>query len=210
VQGTTNIVDGCKMTKSKLIYVSTSFVFDGHKKPFFEEDEIIPTTYYGLTKAKGENLVKQSGLSYLILRTDQPYGWAKKWQHTNSVLRIIQTLGSGNEFREIVDWYNTPTYVPDFVNASARLIEQNESGIFHLVGSDYVSRYDWAMLIAESFGLDKKLIIPISSTTLNLQAKRDNVYLSNEKLYNKTGVRMMGIMGGVNEMLRTRSENDKS
>ena len=79
VNGTKNIIEGCKVTKSKLVFLSTCFVFDGKKQQYFEEDKPSPSTYYGLTKFKGEELVKNSGLDYLILRTDQPYCWIQKW-----------------------------------------------------------------------------------------------------------------------------------
>jgi dTDP-4-dehydrorhamnose reductase len=203
VQGTQNVVEACQDTRSKLIYISTSFVFNGSKHPFFEYDVISPTTYYGITKAEGEKIVKESGLLYLILRTDQPYGWKEEWNHYNSVIRVVENLRSGKEHKEIVDWYNTPTYVPDFVSSVEKLIKLKETGIFHLVGSDYVSRYDWALTVAEIFNLNKSLIIPISSKDLNLSVKRDNVYLSNEKLFQKTGIRMNGIKEGILDMLQS-------
>ena len=202
VQGTQNVVEACQDTRSKLIYISTSFVFNGSKHPFFEYDVISPTTYYGITKAEGEKIVKDSGLLYLILRTDQPYGWKEEWNHYNSVIRVVENLRSGKEHKEIVDWYNTPTYVPDFVSSVEKLIKLKETGIFHLVGSDYVSRYDWALTVAEIFNLNKSLIIPISSKDLNLSVKRDNVQLSNEKLFQKTGIRMNGIKDGILHMLQ--------
>ena len=202
VQGTQNVVEACQDTRSKLIYISTSFVFNGSKHPFFEYDVISPTTYYGITKAEGEKIVKDSGLLYLILRTDQPYGWKEEWNHYNSVMQVVENLRSGKEHKEIVDWYNTPTYVPDFVSSVEKLIKLKETGIFHLVGSDYVSRYDWALTVAEIFNLNKSLIIPISSKDLNLSVKRDNVQLSNEKLFQKTGIRMNGIKDGILHMLQ--------
>ena len=201
VEGTANVIEGCKRTKSKLVYISTSFVFSGKKDQCSEEEKTSPSTYYGLTKLKGEELVRQSDLKYLILRTDQPYGWAEKWQHTNSVLRILQTLQGGNVFTEVADWYNTPTYIPDFVSATVKLLELEEVGIFHLVGSDFISRYEWALVVCEIFGLDKKLIASINSTSLNLAAKRGNVHLNNEKLFQKTGIRMMGVRDGLMRMI---------
>jgi len=204
VDGTANIIEGCKNTKSKLVYVSTSFVFDGKKRLYFEDDPISPATYYGYTKAKGEEMVKKSNLSYLILRTDQPYCWTEKWQHTNSVLRVIQTLGENKILREVTDWYNNPTYVPDFVDATSKLIQEEMTGIFHLSGSDFISRYDWSLLVAEVFGLDKNLLVPITSDTLNLAAKRVNVNLSNEKIFQKTGIKMKDLRSGLEDMFKSR------
>jgi len=151
VQGTSNIIKACKIINCKIIYISTSFVFDGSKEQYFEDDKSSPSTYYGITKHEGEKLTKESGLQYLILRTDQPYCWTKKWQHPISVLRVLNSLRSGKKLKEIKNWYNTPTYVPDFINVVSKLLSENSSGIYHLVGSDFISRYNWALIIAKIF-----------------------------------------------------------
>ncbi len=200
VQGTENIVESCKNIKSKIVFVSTSFVFDGQKDQYFEEDMKSPSTYYGFTKARAEDIIVNSGLPYLILRTDQPYCWIKKWQHTNSVLRVIDNIKLGNRHREIEDWHNCPTYVPEFSESLKKMIDLNMEGIFHVVGSDYINRYDWALEIANIFGLDKNMIDKINSSELSLSATRKNINLNNEKLYEKIGMKMSGIKTGLIKM----------
>lgn len=200
VDGTSNIVEGAKITNSKIIYLSTPFVFDGKKSGYTEEDKTSPSTFYGLTKFEGEQIVIKSEIPYLILRTDQPYCWIEEWQHINSVLRVIQTLKAGKILREVQNWKNNPTYVPDLVRATYELLIKNASGIFHLVGSDFINRYDWSLKVAQEFDLDKKLIIPINSDELNLATKRVNVKLYNKKLHQKTGIQMLGIKEGLHEM----------
>ena len=204
VKGTENVTIGCQKTNSKIVYISTSFVFNGEKNRYFEEDEPSSSTYYGLTKLKGEEIVKKSKLSFLILRTDQPYDWKEKWQRNNSILRVLQTLQEGKTLNEIIDWHNTPTYIPNFVNALENLINSNLLGIYHVCGSDFISRYEWSLATAEIFGLNKNMIKPISSKTLNLPAKRVNVNLSNEKLFQKTGIKMIGIEEGLKSMKNSK------
>jgi dTDP-4-dehydrorhamnose reductase len=204
VKGTENVITGCQKTNSKIVYISTSFVFNGEKNKYFEEDEPSPTTYYGLTKLKGEEIVKSSKLSFLILRTDQPYDWKEKWQRNNSVLRVIQTLQEVKTLNEIIDWYNVPTYIPNFVNALENLINFNLLGIYHVCGSDFVNRYEWALVTAKVFGLNENMIKSISSETLNLPAKRVNVNLSIEKLFQKTEIKMMGIDEGLKSMKNSK------
>jgi len=200
VDGTSNIIKGCKLCNSKIVYVSTSFVFDGTKDIYHEDDVGSPSTYYGLTKLQGEELITKSGLDYLIVRTDQPYCWSESWQHTNSVLRVLDNIKSRNIHREISDWYNTPTYVPDFVTSLSRLLDDNQQGIYHLVGSDYISRIEWALLTAEIFNFDKNMIESINSQSLHLLVKRGNVHISNEKLYRDTGIKMVGVKDGLLKM----------
>jgi len=200
-EGTKNVISGCKKAQCKLIFISTSFVFDGNNKKYHENDIPNPINYYGITKLKAEEAIKNSDLSFLILRTDQPYCWSEKWQHTNSVIRAISTLRSRKILNEIIDWYNNPTYVPDLVNATSVLINKDISGLFHLAGSDYINRYEWSIKVAEIFDLDKDLIKPIHSDSLNLPVKRPNVNLSNKKLFNKIGREMMNVKDGLTSML---------
>ena len=137
VKGMENIIEGCKKTNSKIVFVSSSAVFDGTKSEYFEKDPPTPSTYYGLTKYKAEELIKNSGLAHLILRTDALYCWIEDWQkpqRINSVLRVLDRLGSGKVLKELTDWTNTPTYVPDLVYATHKLLEQKEEGIFHIAG----------------------------------------------------------------------------
>jgi dTDP-4-dehydrorhamnose reductase len=202
VEGTKNIVEGAKKIKSKIVFVSTSAVFSGNKKENFEDDITDPISNYGITKVVGEEIVQNSDLPYLILRTDQPYCWPEKWQHTNSVLRVIETLKSGTTLKEITDWFNTPTYVPNFVRATTKLIQINQTGIFHLTGPDFINRYDLAMLTADTFCLKKEMILPINSKELGLVAKRSNVKLNNEKIGKKTGILFFGIKDGLIDMQR--------
>ena len=201
VDGTYNVIKSCQKIDSKIIYISTSFVFSGNKKAYTEIDiPCNPKTNYGLTKLKGEELILESQLKSLILRIDQPYFWKQPWQHTNSVLRVIDALSKKQEFKEITDWYNVPTYIPDFLNAVNALIKNNHTGIFHLTGSDFISRFDWALKTAEVFGLDKKFLIPIKSNKLNLDAQRENINLDNKKIFDKTGIKMKEIEEGLLDM----------
>jgi dTDP-4-dehydrorhamnose reductase len=206
VIGTSNIIEGCKLVNSKLVYISTSFVFDGTKSKYHEDDPTSPATFYGITKENGEKLVSTSGLQFLILRTDQPYCWKENWQHPNSVSRVLETIKSGKVLNEIIDWYNRPTYVPNFVTSMSELIRNNESGIFHVVGSDFINRYEFSLKVAEIFNLNKDLIKPITSETLHLPARRVNVNLENDKLTQKTGVKMLGVKEGLIEMLKSKNQ----
>ncbi len=204
VTGTENVITGCQKINSKIVYISTSFVFNGEKNEYFEADEPSPVTYYGMTKLKGEELVKNSKLPFLILRTDQPYDWKEKWQHMNSVIRVLDNLLSDRIHKEVVDWYNTPTYIPDFVQATWKLLQNYEVGIYHLTGPEFISRYDWSLSIADVFGLNKDLIKPITSDSLNLPVKRVNINMNNNKIIKKTGIQMNSIKDGLLEMYKNK------
>ena len=88
------------------------------------------------------------------------------------------------------------------------LIQKNKTGIFNVVGSDYVSRLEWSLLVADIFGLDKKLIHPIKSKSLNLIAKTPNINASNEKLFQNIGFKMSGIKEGVLLMFKSNAKKE--
>lgn len=200
IQGTKNIVEACKIIKSKIIFLSSSYIFDGEVKEYFEDDKPNPKSYYGLTKYESEQLIKNSGLDYLILRTDQPYCWNETWQKNNSVTRVINNLKNGNQIKEIIDWYNNPTYVPNFIEILENLISKNFSEIFHFVGPNFLSRYEWSLKVCEIFNLNSKLLVPIKSDQLNLPFKRNKIKLNTDKISRVTGNHIMSIDEGLRSM----------
>jgi len=210
VDGTNNIIDACKKINSKIVYISSSYVFNGNRNEFFEYDKTFPSNYYGITKAKAEKLIQNSGLDHLILRTDQPYCWMESWQRVNSVIRVIRAMKSHEIFREITDWYSNPTYVPNFVEATIRLIDSNLSGIYHIVGRDFISRYQWSLLVCDVFKLNKKLLVPITSDFLKLPAKRYNIKLNCDKIFKDTHVKMIGVKNGLIQMLQDNKDYSTS
>jgi dTDP-4-dehydrorhamnose reductase len=136
------------------IHYSTDYVFDGHQNtPYTEEDQTNPLNVYGQSKLIGEENIKQAGNAYLILRTSWVYslrgnsfvnkvlGWARK----NSTLRIVDDQVSG------------PTWARMLAQSTSLLLAQNQGnlyqniyeqcGIYHLAGSGYTSRYEWAKQI---------------------------------------------------------------
>lgn len=209
VQGTKNIVDACKKVDSKIIYISTSFVFDGSKKIFYEDDKTHAINQYGLTKLRGEEIIKESGQPFLILRTDHPYRWSLHHLEKNNIMRMINLFEKGEKFREATDWFNTPTLVDNLVEASTKLIKKWEDGIYHAIGSDYISRFDLAMSVADAVDGDKKLVERVKSSIFNLPTKRPNVHMSNEKIQEKTGVKMLGVDDGIRFVLKQHEESFK-
>lgn len=156
VFGTQNIVEACKKNNKKIVYVSTDFVFDGKKRTYEEEDTPNPINWYAKTKYEGEKIVKNSGLDYIIVRPAYPY--RAYFERTDIVRGILESLCKGEKLRMVTDHIMKPTFIDDFVNALDILIRTNQSGIFHVVGSQSVTPYNLAMKIAKEFKLDDSLI----------------------------------------------------
>jgi dTDP-4-dehydrorhamnose reductase len=207
IQGTRNIIDACKAINSKVVYISTSNVFDAKKKVFSEDDRPNPINYYGFTKLEGEKIVTGSHLPFLIIRTDQPYSWVEKWQRKSFVMWILEKSRLNTIVGVFVDWYNNPTFLDNFVEATNGLVKAEKEGVYHVVGSDFINRYEWALKIAEIFSEDKNKICPIRSEQSKLPAKRANANLSNSKIQNEIGMNLVGVEEGLRIMLKQRSDS---
>lgn len=200
-EGTANIVTAARQTGSKVAYISTVAVFGGDERVVVSDESVPnPVNYYGLTKLKGEKIVSDSGLSFLILRTDQPYCWLESWQRKNTVVRVLEKLASGEPVKEVVDWFNQPTFADNFVDIAISLIERNRDGVYNIAGPDFISRYQFACKIAEIFDKDVDMIEPIKSSELNLPAKRSHVKLDSSKVQKETGKKVVGVDEGLKTM----------
>ncbi len=204
VGGTQNVVDACRDGNKKMIYISTDFVFDGENTPvggYSEDDNPNPVNWYSQTKFEGEEVVKNSGLDYLIMRIAYPYRTAFEFKK-DFVQAILGRLKNNQPIAGITDHIMTPTLVDDIALALDKLIETESKGIFHVVGGDSLSPYDAALKIAEVFDCDKSLI---SQTTreeyFKGKAKRPfNLTLNNAKI-EKLGVKMMTFEEGLKTLL---------
>ena len=206
IEGTRNVLDGCKNVKSQMIFISSSFVFDGKKPIYHEDDARNPINYYGITKLKCEEMISSSGLDFLIIRTDQPYCWTMPWQKKSTVVRLLEELKAGQVTKVPLDWYNNPTFVDNLVEAILRLVEKNKTGIYHIVGHDFVSRYEWALTMAKIFDRNKDLVKPVKAQEIGAIAKRPNANLSNKKTESHGAIRLIGIDEGLRIMLKQLSD----
>lgn len=168
VKGTENVADAVEKIGVTLIYVSTDYIFDGEKGFYKEGDLVNPINYYGLTKLEGEEVVKKICSNFAITRTSVLYGSNK----INFVTWIINQLEKGEQINIVTDQYVSPTLNIDFAEQLICLIEEKSRGIFHTAGRERISRYDFTIVVADVFGLDKGLINPIKMEDLNWLAKR--------------------------------------
>jgi len=197
VKGTENVVNACKKIDSKMVYISTAGIFDGKHAPYSEADCPNPLNYYAKTKLKGEHVTLTLD-DHMIVRTTVPYGW-HPWK-LNFVTWIIDNLKKKMAVKIVTDQRNTPTYADDFAKALLRLVKLDKKGIFNVVGSTSISRFDFAIKVAETFGLDKNLIVPVTSNELAQTAPRpsDDSLKINKIL--KLGIKMSSLDEGLRKM----------
>ncbi|MCX8056986.1 MAG: dTDP-4-dehydrorhamnose reductase [Ignavibacteria bacterium] len=171
VNGVKHLVEGCRVVDAQLVHISTDFIFDGQNGPYHEDDKPNPISYYGRTKFASENEIKMGGIPFLIIRTNVLYG-IQKGVKKDFVEWVVENLSSGKQINVVTDQWNNPTYVDDLVNGISLAIDKRKNGIYHIGGLEYLSRYDFALKIAEVFGLEKELINKTTTDKLNQKAKR--------------------------------------
>lgn len=172
--------DNCDKNDSKLLHISTDYVFDGHKKtPYKETDKTIPVSVYGESKLDGEKILYNT--NHIILRPSVIFGWtpmelagttSSSGKPMNFAMWLLTKLHQKQELKIITDQFATATLADSLAKSAIELIEQNASGIYHISGLSCESRYDFAIKFAKNFGFDNKLISPVSSSEFAQKAKR--------------------------------------
>lgn len=142
------------MLNAVLIHYSTDYVFDGrHTTPYNENDRPTPLNIYGKSKLMGEEYIKQAGEAYLILRTS----WVYSTKGNSFVNKVLEWARRNETLKIVNDQISNPTWARDLAKITSQFIEQHQtkllerisekSGLYHLAGSGYTSRYEWAKQI---------------------------------------------------------------
>lgn len=200
VDGTRNIAGICQERGIHLIHVSTDFIFDGTKSEAYTEiDEASPIEWYGSTKAMAEDVVKDTGGRYTIVRLSYPY--RANFELKPDLIKKIRTgLETGKLYPQFSDTIITPTFIDDIARAFDRIIELAPQGILHTVGSDSLSPYDLARQVALAYGFDQTLVKEGSLTKYLETAARPfarTVAMSNQKASEVLGIHFMTLAEGL-------------
>ncbi len=169
VTGTSHIAKACKALSSRLVYLSTDFVFDGKKGNYSEQDNTIPINIYGKTKLAGEELVKNVE-NHVIIRTSTPYSVNHKSKKFLS--QLIEKLSTGKKIKAFSDFTRSPTLIENLAENIKAMLPKKYAGTMHLAGSSQLTMYDAALIAAEIFGFDPSLIEKAKSSSVPLDAPR--------------------------------------
>ena len=172
VDGTRNIIEAANQHHAFPLLISTDYVFNGKKGLYKETDQTDPINYYGLTKLKAEELVKELVDQYCIARTSVIYGSTPATGKINFALWLINSLKNNEEAKIVIDKWNSPTLNTNLASMTMEIIERKLTGIFHLSGATRISRLDFAKQIANYFNLNSNLIKPTNPNDFGWKAKR--------------------------------------
>jgi dTDP-4-dehydrorhamnose reductase len=165
----------CRKYSTKMIHFSTDYVFDGKKKtPYQEEDACFPLSVYGKTKLASEEIIKENGIDYLILRIS----WLFSDVSTNFVRKILAQLKKDAFITVVDDQKGCPTAAESVSEVVTLLINNHPTvnGIFHYSDLPVTNWFDFAKEIQQRLNenneISTKDIRPIKSTELMTKAPR--------------------------------------
>ncbi len=199
--GVIHLVEFCELHQIKLIHFSTDFVFSGEGfTPYKEEDFTGPKSIYGASKLAGEEVILQSSLSALVIRTSwlySPYG--------HNFCKTMLRFGSErSELSVVADQIGTPTSALDLARVLFEIIEKGIPESPELLHISNAGQCSWADFAREIF-VQKSLSVTVNNTTtkvFNAPAKRPKYsVMTTEKLLFKYGIAMRTWKEALSEVL---------
>lgn len=167
------VARACKRVGSRLVHVSTDYVFDGSKdRKYCEDDVPRPISVYGSSKLAGERAVLSTLPSAAVARPAVLYGWSPLEAKDNFVTWVLKRLRAGEKATLFEDQRISPTFADDLARTLLELGERGVSGIWHVSGPDCLDRPTAGRMIARTFELDERLIVPVPSASVSLPARR--------------------------------------
>jgi len=134
-----------------LIHFSTDYVFNGTaNRPYLETNPPSPLSVYGRSKLEGERAIQAAGGAYLILRTS----WVYSLRRDSFVTKVLSWARQQETIKVVSDQVGNPTWARQLAEITAQLLAKStgnpagwlaeRGGLYHLAGSGYASRLDWA------------------------------------------------------------------
>lgn len=182
-----NLANICNIFQTKLIHISTDYVYDGSSNiPLKEENKTGPINIYGSSKLKGEQLAFEKNPPTLIIRTS----WVYSSFGNNFVKTMLRLFKEKNEINVVADQYGSPTYAADFADVIMKFVQRMEqgkkfSGIFNYCNEGIITWFEFAEAI--KFLVKSNCIInPISTSAYTTAAKRPQYSVLNTSKIKQT------------------------
>lgn len=169
--GTKNIAEVCKALDSKMIYISTDYVFDGQGEEPWSPDckDYAPLNVYGQTKLEGELVVAETLDKYFIVRIAWVFGVNGK----NFIKTMLNVGKTHDRVTVICDQIGTPTYTYDLARLLVDMVETNKYGYYHATNEGgFISWYDFTKEIYKQAGYTTE-VVPVTTAEYGIsKAKR--------------------------------------
>jgi dTDP-4-dehydrorhamnose reductase len=167
-EGAINVAEAAREAKSRMLFLSTDYVFDGSKRsPYEASDARNPTGVYGESKARAEERLLEILPEVCIARTSWLFGHGGKC-FPATILKLASTRP---ELSVVNDQRGSPTFTPDLAAALVQLCRASAQGIVHVTNAESCTWYDFATQIVQESGLPTK-VKPVTTAEFPRPAKR--------------------------------------
>lgn len=195
---------------ARFLLVSTDNVFDGQSPVNDELARTNPANAYGRAKLEAERILREKAEWATVLRVSLVYGWhpagASTW--VNHFAHCVAVLGRGETVSTPDDHWNTPVLVDDVALVVTTLLSGEAPSLLHLGGPDRVSRFDWALRIADALGRPRSLVTAVPRLRSRYACRPVNACLTSvylDGLSATRDIRIHGVDAGISALLRQQS-----
>ncbi len=196
------LAKNCNKNGSLLVHISTDYVFNGRNyKPYTEDDNPSPESYYGLTKLEGEKAAFEYSAKTVIIRTS----WLYSKYGNNFVKTMLRLSAEKDKIGVVADQVGTPTYAGDLAKAIMTVVENTDDNIkevYHFSNEGAISWYDFAKSIMEIKSLSCG-VNPIESKDFPAKANRPYYSVLNKtKIKKAFGIEVPYWLDSLKKMLK--------
>lgn len=165
------MAEAARKNGAVFIHYSTDYVFDGTSSiPYTELHPTNPLNIYGKSKLMGEENIKQAGDACLILRTS----WVYSLRGNSFVNKVLNWARKNKTLTVVSDQIGNPTWARMLAGITSLLLARNSAnfldiirerrGIYHLAGSGFTSRYEWAKhILANDPKLSEQVVLSLET-----------------------------------------------
>lgn len=189
----------CKIRNIPFAHISTDAVFDGQKDGYYsEEDPPSPVGVYSKTKLDGEWATLTENPKAIVARVNF-YGWSLNGRRSLAEF-FFNNLSNNKSMSGFTDVIFCPMLVNDTARTLVEMLKRELKGLYHLVGPQAMSKYQFGVELARRFHMRESDITPKSVNFSGLIAKRsNNLWLSTRKLSTDLGEDLPDFSTGLEE-----------
>jgi len=203
--GAAHVAQAAAQHNSRLLFLSTDYVFDGKKiTPYEVEDLRSPQSIYGRSKAEAELLIENILPGSCVVRTSWLFGTGGKC-FPDTILKLVSTR---SDIDVVDDQRGSPTYAIDLARAVIQLCRKGAEGIVHVTNRGECTWFEFARAIVSAAGL-KTIIHPTTTDKFPRPAKRPKYSVLSASSLNHYGVGMPDWQDALRRYLVERSSDAK-
>lgn len=178
------LASACQQTGTKLIHISTDYVFNGNAShPLTEDGEVDPVNAYGASKLLGEQLAFENNSQSIIIRTS----WVYSFYGNNFVKTMMRLMKERESIGVVNDQVGSPTYAADLAQAVLQIISSGRwvPGIYNFSNEGVISWFDFANEIKRLIG-SSCVVNPLSTEQFPTPARRPKYSVLNKTKIQQT------------------------